>query len=63
LAVAEIVRSAAGEKHIATIGSSEGTRNYLSVIPGRCEGIEPGISRFSDVQLHIVVRRWRDAPE
>jgi hypothetical protein len=25
----------------------------VSVIPGRCESIEPGISRFPDVQAHI----------
>jgi hypothetical protein len=27
-----------------------------AVIPGWCESTRPGISRFSDVQLHIVVR-------
>src|ERR1700690_3712981 len=30
--------------------------NPWDVIPGRIERCEPGISRFSDVQLHIVVR-------
>jgi hypothetical protein len=28
----------------------------LPVIPGWCASARPGISRFSDVQLHIVVR-------
>jgi hypothetical protein len=28
-------------------------RVMLFVIPGRCDSIEPGISRFPDVQLHI----------
>ena len=27
--------------------------SFSSVIPGRCEACEPGISRFRDVQLHI----------
>src|SRR5271156_538628 len=32
-----------------------------NVIPGWCLSTRPGISRFSDVQLHIVVRVF-DAP-
>jgi hypothetical protein len=27
--------------------------NRVSVIPGRCTGMEPGISRFPDAQLRI----------
>jgi adenylate cyclase len=30
----------------------------LAVIPGQCASIEPGISRFSDVQLHIFGPRF-----
>src|SRR5437773_1369403 len=35
---------------------SPGSEAMPAVIPGRIERCEPGISRFSDVQLHIVVR-------
>src|SRR5882724_6337155 len=31
-------------------------RSDVSVIPGWCASTRPGISRFSDVQLHIGVR-------
>jgi hypothetical protein len=57
----DIRRAASGDKHNPAFGSSEGTqgspsrllRKIQAVIPGRCESIEPGISRFPDVQLHI----------
>jgi hypothetical protein len=32
------------------------TRELSPVIPGWCVSTRPGISRFSDVQLYIVVR-------
>jgi hypothetical protein len=31
-------------------------KTAVIVIPGWCVSTRPGISRFSDVQLHIVVR-------
>jgi hypothetical protein len=34
-----------------------------SVIPGWCASTRPGISRFSDAQLRIIVRCYRIAPE
>ncbi|MGY3442735.1 MULTISPECIES: hypothetical protein [unclassified Bradyrhizobium] len=35
----------------------------FTVIPGRCESIEPGISRFPDAQLRICGSMLRIAPE
>jgi hypothetical protein len=48
---------AAARKEISRAPAATGCcivlRRTDEVIPGRCESIEPGISRFPDVQLHI----------